>query len=251
MRGISKLILAATAPLFVGAAHAGEVKIAVASNFLATMEQLADDFEEETGHTARVSGGSTGKLFAQIQHGAPFDVFFAADVSRPEKLDEAGLIAEGSRFTYAVGQIALWSPEPGVAKDGEKALKEQDFEHLAIANPKTAPYGLAAKHVLEHYGVWDDVVDRTVRGENIGQTFQFVKTGNAEIGFVALSQIHDPNKPVSGDYWLPSQDLYPKVEQQAVILESAADNDAASEFMDFVRSEKAAEVIESYGYAIP
>lgn len=233
------------------AAGAAEVKVAVASNFLATMEELAEAFQAETGHVARVSGGSTGKLYAQIQHGAPFDLFFAADVKRPRLLEEEGRIAEGSRRTYAVGQLALWSPKGGVADNGEAVLRAGDFRFMAIANPKTAPYGLAAKRVLEHFGLWKQIKSRTVRGENIGQTFQFVKTGNADIGFVALSQVSNPHKPVQGNFWVPPQNLYPKVEQQAVILKTAEDKAAAKAFMDFLNTDEARGIITAYGYAIP
>ena len=169
---------------------AEEVRIAVAANFLATLNEIVTTFEQDTGHVAVVSSGSSGRLYAQIKNGAPFDVFFSADVTRPKLLEEEGLAVQGSRFTYAVGQLTLWSPGPTMIEGNGKAmLLSDDVEHVAIANPKTAPYGAAAKEVLQALGLWEPIQDRLVRGENIGQTFHFVFSKNAQLGFVALSQV--------------------------------------------------------------
>jgi molybdate transport system substrate-binding protein len=231
-------------------AHAGEVKVAVASNFSAAIHAIQPEFEQATGHDMRISTGSTGKLYAQIRNGAPFGVFLAADTRRPRKLDEAGAVAEGGRFTYAQGRIALWSPDPeGV--DGPETLAKGDFQHLAIANPKTAPYGLAAKQTLKALGHWTDLQGRIVRGENIGQTHQFVSTQNADLGFVALSQISGPNQPAAGSRWLVPQERYDPIRQQAVLLADAEGNAAARALVDYLRGPEAAAVIRSFGYAIP
>jgi molybdate transport system substrate-binding protein len=247
--GISKAV-AAFALLATLPAQAGEVKVAVASNFSAAIHALKPQFEQATGHDMRISTGSTGKLYAQIRNGAPFGVFLAADTRRPRKLDEAGAVAEGGRFTYAQGRIALWSPEPGRV-DGPDTLAEGDFQHLAMANPKTAPYGLAARQALKALGHWTDLQGRIVRGENIGQTHQFVASGNADLGFVALSQISGPNEPAQDSRWLVPQERYDPIRQQAVLLADAADSDAARALVDFLKGPKAASVIRSYGYALP
>ena len=174
-------------------AYAEDVRIAVATNFLATLNEIATTFEKDTGHSAVVSSGSSGKLYAQIIHGAPFDVFLSADSKRPKLLEDDGLAVTGSRFTYAVGRLTLWSSDPDMIKgNGKDVLTNNRFTRLAIANPKTAPYGVAAKSTLQALGLWDYLYDRLVQGENIGQTFQFVYSKNAEIGFVALSQVLDP-----------------------------------------------------------
>jgi molybdate transport system substrate-binding protein len=243
-------ILAACAlvPLLASPVQAGEVRAAVASNFSAAIQVLKPKFEAATGHQLRISTGSTGKLYAQIRHGAPFAVFLAADTRRPRKLDEAGLTAE--RFTYAQGRIALWSPDPQQVA-GPEVLARGDFRHLAIANPKTAPYGLAARQTLQALNHWQDLQGRMVRGENIGQTHQFVASGNAELGFVALSQISGPNEPAKGSRWLVPQEHYDPIRQQAVLLKEHASQPAARALVDFLRGDRAAQVIRRFGYALP
>jgi molybdate transport system substrate-binding protein len=231
-------------------AHAGEVKVAVSSNFSAAIHALAPKFEQASGHEVRISTGSTGKLYAQIRNGAPFGVFLAADTRRPRKLDEAGFVAADGRFTYAQGRIALWSPNPEQVA-GRGTLAKGDFRHLAIANPKTAPYGLAAKQTLQALGHWTDLKGKIVRGENIGQTHQFVASGNAALGFVALSQISGPNRPAEGSRWLVPQTHYDPIRQQAVLLTDHADNSAARALVDYLQGAEAASVIRSYGYALP
>ncbi|MFA9460230.1 molybdate ABC transporter substrate-binding protein [Thiohalorhabdus methylotrophus] len=231
-------------------AHAGEVKVAVSSNFSAAIHAIQPDFEAATGHHMRISTGSTGKLYAQIRNGAPFGVFLAADTRRPRKLEEAGEAAPGGRFTYARGRIALWSPDPRQV-DGPGTLAKGDFRHLSIANPETAPYGLAAQQTLQALGHWEDLKGAIVRGENIGQAHQFVASHNAELGFVALSQISGPNRPGEGSRWLVPQSYYDPIRQQAVLLADAADEPAARALVDYLRGPEAAEVIEAFGYAIP
>ena len=241
------LLLALTLTL---PAHAGEARIAVASNFNAAIHALKPKFEAATDHTLTVSTGSTGKLYAQIRNGAPFDVFLAADKRRPRKLDEAGHVADGGRFTYAQGRIALWSPEPERV-EGPETLAEADFRHLAIANPETAPYGLAARQTLKSLGQWRALQGRTVRGENIGQAHQFVAGGTAELGFVALSQISGPNEPEQGSRWVVPERHHEPIRQQAALLAGAGDKPAARAFVDFLHGAKAAEVIRSFGYTVP
>ena len=231
-------------------AHAGEVQLAVASNFRSAIQAIQPKFEDATGHRLRISTGSTGKLYAQIRNGAPFDVFLAADTRRPRKLDEAGEVAPEGRFTYARGRIALWSPDPERV-DGRGTLTDADFRHLAIANPRTAPYGLAARQTLKALGRWSQLRGHTVRGENIGQAHQFVASGNAELGFVALSQISGPNRPESGSRWRVPQRHYDPIRQQAVLLSEAADSAAPRAFVEFLRSPDAAEILRAFGYGVP
>jgi len=243
-------VLAALTLALAVPAQAAEVKVAVAANFSAAIRALQPKFEAASGHTMRISTGSTGKLYAQIRNGAPFGVFLAADSRRPRKLDAGGYVAEDGRFTYAQGRIALWSPAPDRVK-GPATLARTDFRHLAIANPKTAPYGLAARQTLQALGHWQALRGRIVRGENIGQTHQFVASGNADLGFVALSQISGPNRPEAGSRWLVPQRHYAPIRQQAVLLADAADNPAARALVTYLRGPEAAAVIRAFGYTVP
>ncbi|REJ79591.1 MAG: molybdate ABC transporter substrate-binding protein [Acidobacteria bacterium] len=217
-----------------------EIRIAAAANFKQPAAELVRIFQEETGRNVTLTTGSTGSLYAQIENGAPFAVFLSADSERAEKLESAMPAASGTRFTYAVGKLVLWSPKKGMVDDLGTVLNGE-FNKLAIANPKLAPYGKAAEEVLRKMEIWDKVKGRIVRGENVGQTFQFVSTGNADIGFVSLSQV----KGKGGSFWLVPQELYTPIEQQAVFL---SEDEGAIEFRDFLRSERAKEVIRSYGY---
>ena len=228
---------------------AAEVMVAVAANFTDATRDLAPLFEKATGHTARISFGSTGKLYAQIEHGAPFQVFLAADSKRPRKAEREGLAVPGTRFTYAQGKLVLWSAGTDTFSDGEQYLKSLEFSRAALANPKTAPYGLAAQQVLQHLGVWEQAKPKLVQGDSIAQTFQFVATGNAEIGFVALSQVTAWKKP-PGSAWKIPQGYYQPIAQQAVLLKKGEDNPAASAFLDFLRSPEAHKVITGYGYGV-
>lgn len=234
--------------LSAGWAMADEIRVAVASNFAGAIKRVAERFEVHTDHKVTLIFGSTGKLYAQIKHGAPFDLFFAADARRPELLDTEGVALPGSRFTYAIGKLVLWSPMAGYVDLQAKVLKQGGFRHLAIANPRLAPYGKAAQEVLQARGLWDALQGRMVRGENIGQAFHFVRSGNAELGFVALSQAKQPGQPIEGSWWEVPQTLYTPIAQQAVLLK---ENEAARAFLVFVQSEAAQEIIKGYGYGIP
>ena len=205
--------------LTLSSALAEEVRVAVAANFLATFQVVAKNFEQTTGHTLLVSPGSSGKLYVQIQNGAPFDLFFSADSQRPQLLEQEGFAVAGSRFTYAVGRLTLWSADPLlIAADGKTTIEQGNFEYLAIANPKTAPYGQAAVQTLKALHLWEAVKGRLVRGENIGQTFQFVFTQNAQLGFVARSQVLDPKLKNKGARWDVPHHLHSPLIQQAVLL---------------------------------
>ncbi len=240
------LLLSLAAP-----AAAEEAVVAVAANFTEVVERLEADFERDSGHTVTFVAGSTGKLYAQITNGAPFDVFLSADQERPERLEKERLAVAGSRFTYATGRLALWSSEPGrVGGDGAATLRQGEFRRLAIANPALAPYGAAAKETLEKLGLWDRFKDRIVMGETIGQAHAMVASGNAELGFVALSSVLSPRTATKGSRWDVPPDLHAPIHQDAVLLSRAAGNAAARGFLDFLRSEKARAVIRSYGYSI-
>ena len=225
--------------------QAAEIRVAVASNFSDAIKEIAGMFEQQTGHRITLAFGSTGKHYAQIINGAPFEAFFAADVRRPKLLDEEGVARPGSRFTYAVGKVVLWSPVPDRIDTGGNGLGAGDFKYLAVANPKLAPYGKAAEQILRAQGVWDTLRTRMVRGENIGQTFQFVSSCNAELGFVAYSQIKRPGATIEGSFWEPPQSLYSPIEQQAVLLK---EDPVARQFLDFVKSDAVREIIQEYGY---
>lgn len=223
-----------------------QVRVAAASNFRVTLEEIGAEFEKQFAHDVVLIFGATGKHYAQIVHGAPFDLFFAADAERPERLDAEGLAVPGSRFTYAIGRLALWSTdEQRVDKDG-RVISQGHYRHLAIANPELAPYGRAARETLQSLGLWETVSGRLVTGENIGQTFQFVASGNAELGLVAWSQLQGAG--MGGSWWLVPETLHQPIEQQAVQLRPGA---AAESFMAFVRSAKAVEIIRAHGYGVP
>jgi molybdate transport system substrate-binding protein len=230
---------------------AGEVNAAVASNFSAPMKQIAALFQQQSGDTVKLSFGSTGKFYAQIKGGAPFDVFVAADTATPQRLDDEGLTVNGSRFIYALGNLVLWSAQPGYVDDQGAVLRKGDYTRLSIADPKLAPYGMAAKQTLEKLALWNSIRNRMVMGENITQTYQFVATGNAELGFVALSQVMRDGKVRQGSWWRVPAQMYKPIRQSAVLLSGAKDKAAAQAFLDFLKSKKAAAVIRSYGYELP
>jgi len=231
-------------------AHAGEVAVAVAANFTAPMQQIATAFERSTGHTTQLSFGSTGKLYAQIVNGGPFDLFLAADSQRPAKLEAEGTGVAGTRFTYAVGKLVLWSPDEHMVDPEGQVLGQGRFTHLAIANPKTAPYGAAAMEVLARRGLAETLEARLVRGENIGQAWQFVATGNAQLGFVAASQLFKDGQPLGGSRWDVPADMYSPILQDAILLEHGADNDAAKALVEFLKGDAAAKIIRAYGYGL-
>lgn len=229
-------------------ALAEQVQVAVAANFLAPMQAIASQFKAATGHEAVVVSGSTGKLFAQVQNGAPFEVFISADSKTPKKLAATGLALADTQFTYAKGKLALWSPKADAVKD-ESALKG-DFAHLAVANPKTAPYGAATMEVLAKLGLTDAVSGKIVEGENIGQTFQYVATGNAELGFVALSQIYKDGKLSKGSAWVVPAEYYSPLTQDAILLKKGENNPAASALLTFLQGDQAKTIIQQYGYML-
>jgi molybdate transport system substrate-binding protein len=230
------------------AAQDRDITVAVASNFTAAAERIAAAFERDRGASVVLSFGSTGKHYAQIVQGAPYDAFLAADVRRPALLEAEELAVAGSRFTYATGKLALWSPRPTLVDAGGAVLDSDRFRFLALANPRLAPYGKAAEEVLRARGLWDSLQGRMVLGSNISQAFHFVSSGNAELGFVALSQIRRPGAASSGSVWLPPQRLYTPIEQQAVLLSDHAD---ARAFLEYLRSDDVRAVIREYGYAAP
>lgn len=231
------------------AAHAGEARVAVATNFLKAMQALAPAFTAATGHTASISAGSTGKLYSQVVAGAPFDVLLAADAATPARLLEEGHAVAGSAFPYAVGRLVLWSRDPGLV-DGDGAVLASDrYRRLAVANPRLSPYGAAAREVLEARGLDGLAGRRIVMGENIGQAWQFVATGNAELGLVALSQVMAPGQEPGGSLWRVPPELHGEIRQDAVLLAPGRDNEAAHAFLAWLRTPAAQATIRAFGYA--
>ncbi|MCL7943176.1 molybdate ABC transporter substrate-binding protein [Marinobacter sp. ATCH36] len=249
MTATIRSLLALTFLMASAMALAGEVRLAIATNFHDAAETLAAQFSETSGHSTRISYGSTGKLYAQIRHGAPFDVFLAADQERPQLVERNGYGVPGTRFTYAVGKLVLWSPDPEAFADPQAFLRTGDFRSLAIANPATAPYGLAAMQTLENLGLWANLKSRLVRGESIAQTFQFVATGNAKAGFVALAQLRDDHN--GGTRWEVPNHYHDPIAQQIILLERGRENQAARAWLDFLASKQAQDIIRQYGYDIP
>lgn len=245
-----KCVLAFSLFISMPGAQANEISIAVATNFAPTLKILAQSFAANSGHRIHISAGSTGKLFAQIRHGAPFDIFLAADVRHPLLLEQQGLAVQGSRFTYAIGQLVLWSPQTQLIDTHGQVLKNGTFRHLAIANPKIAPYGGAARQVLQGMGLWESLKPRLVQGEDVGQTFHFVASGNAELGFIALAQILGLADADRGSSWRVPQDLYVPLEQQAVLLTRGAAKSGAADFLSYLRGAEAGAIIKQHGYAI-
>ncbi len=243
------LALVAAAMLGPGPARAAEALVAVASNFAEAAARLESDFERATGHELKIVTGATGQLFAQVTKGAPFDMMLAADQERPARLEAMGHAVAGSRFTYATGQLVLWSPDPDrIGADGAAAIAAGDYRHIAIANPDLAPYGRAARQALENLGLLAEVKDRIVMGQNAGQAFSMVATGNAELGLVARSHAVSPRNEQPGSLWAVPASLHDPIRQDAVLLARAADNPAARAFLDYLGSDAAQAVIETYGY---
>ena len=232
------------------AAQADEVQVAVAANFTAPMQQIAAEFEKDTGHKAVLSFGATGKFYAQISNGAPFEVFLSADDETPARLEKEQLIAPHARFTYAIGKLVLWSAKEGYVDGKGDVLKNNEFRHLSLANPKTAPYGAAAVETLKKLGLLERIEPRLVQGENIAQAHQFVATGNAELGFVALSQVYKEGKITSGSAWIVPANLYAPMRQDAVLLARGKNNRAATTLLDYLKSGKARAIIKAYGYEL-
>jgi molybdate transport system substrate-binding protein len=231
-------------PLWPTPSTAGQVKVAVAANFTAPMKEISRRFEQQTGHRTIVSYGSTGKLFAQIHNGAPYEVFLSADQERPRLLFEAGIGDEPT--TYAIGQLVLWSADPDLIDDKASVLHASDaFDRIAIANPKTAPYGAAAMQILEALGVREQLMPKLVRGDNIAQTYQFVMTENAQLGFVAMSQVGE-----HGSKWIPPGSIHTPIRQDMVLLDKGRTNAAAAALVDFLRSDDARAITRRHGYLV-
>lgn len=231
-----------------GLAQAEDVTIAVASNFTAPMKAIAARFEKDSSHKVAVSLGATGKFYAQIKSGAPFDVFLSADDETPARLEKEGSAVAGSRFTYAVGRLALWSATAGFVDDKGEVLRSGKFANIALASPKLAPYGAAAVETLTRLGMLAALEPKFVQGESIGQTYSFVATGNAALGFVALSQVFEDGKIKAGSAWIVPATLHSPLRQDAVMLSRGKDNKGAADFMRFLKTETARAVIRSYGY---
>lgn len=248
------LILVALAWALMGTVHADEVQVAVAANFTAPMQKIAAAFEKETGHKAVLSFGATGKFYAQIRNGAPFGVLLSADDEVPARLVKEGMAVPGSAFTYAIGQLVLWSSQSGVVDAQAAVLHEmasgKRSGKIAVADPKLAPYGAAAMQVMDQRGLTAKLRPHFVTGENIGQTFQFVKTGNAALGFVALSQVMVDGSISTGSAWVVPAHLHDPIRQDAVLLKTAQANPAANALLQYLRTDAARTVIRAYGYQL-
>ena len=237
------------------AAQAGEVTVAVAANFTAPMQQIAKAFEQDTGHKAQLAFGATGKFYAQIKNGAPFAVLLAADDETPLRLEKEGLAVAGTRFTYATGRLALWSKQANLVDDKGEVLRSHNFEKLgihkiAMADPKLAPYGAAAMEVINKLGVQAKVIPQLVQGDSIGQTYQFVSSQNAQLGFVALSQISFNGHITQGSAWVVPQSMHTPLKQDAVLLQAGKDNAAARALLKYLQSDVAKTIIRTYGYVM-
>jgi len=250
-----RLLWVLAGSLIGAATQAGEVMVAVAANFTAPMQKIAQAFEQDTGHKAQLAFGATGKFYAQIKNGAPFAVLLAADDETPARLEKEGLVVAGSRLTYATGRLALWSKSPNMVDDKGDVLRSNSFNKLgihkiAIADPKLAPYGIAAMEVINKMGVQAVVTPKFVQGESIGQAYQFVSTENAQLGFVALSQISFDGRITQGSAWVVPQSMHTPLKQDAVLLNPGKDNTAALALLKYLQADKAKTIIRQYGYAL-
>ncbi|MES3020494.1 MAG: molybdate ABC transporter substrate-binding protein [Pseudomonadota bacterium] len=243
-RCLPLLVLAAWANL----AHADDVQVAVAANFAGPMQKIAAQFERDTGHKAIVVSGATGKFYAQIKNGAPFEVLLSADDETPARLEKEGAALAGTRFTYAIGKLVLWSAASDVVDEHGGVLRNGNFKHLALANPKVAPYGAASVQTLTALGLLESLQAKFVQAENIAQAYQFVATGNAAVGFVAMSQVYEGGKLRSGSAWVVPATLHSPIRQDAVILQKGKGKPAAAALMKFLQSEPIRMLIKSHGY---
>jgi molybdate transport system substrate-binding protein len=225
--------------------------VAVGANFSKPMTEIAAEFAKTTGHSAKLSFGSSGKFVSQIENGAPFEIFLSADESGPEKLEQSGLAVAGTRFNYALGKLVLWSATDNYVDDQGKVLSNGSFKHIAIADPKLAPYGAAAVEVIKNLKLSDKLKPLLVQGENIAQTQQFISTGNAELGFIALSQVYENGKISNGSGWIVPDQLHAPIRQSAVLLNLGAENPAAQALLSFLNSTTAKAIISRYGYDLP
>jgi len=229
---------------------AAEVSVAVAANFAAPMKKIAPLFEKDTGHKAIVSLGSTGSFYAQIKNGGPFHILLSADDETPLKLEKEGLGIAGSRFTYATGKLVLWSKQARLVDDEGHILKTGNFQRIALANPKLAPYGLAAVETLTQLGLLQTLQAKIVQGDNIAQTYQFVVTENAQLGFVALSQVYADGKISQGSAWIVPSQLHSPLKQDALLLNPGKNNPAAEALMNYLKTDKAKGIIRAFGYVV-
>jgi molybdate transport system substrate-binding protein len=225
--------------------------VAVAANFSKPMTEIAAEFEKATGHSAKLSFGSSGKFVSQLENGGPFEVLLSADEKGPQKLIQDGLAVPSSQFTYALGKLVLWSAKPGYVDDQGKILTTGGFKHLALADPKLAPYGAAAAEVLKKLGLFEKLQPLFVQGENIAQTYQFISTANAELGFIALSQVIENGKIATGSGWIIPSNDYAPIRQGAVLMKKGAENPAAPALLDYLKSAPALAIIKKYGYDLP
>jgi molybdate transport system substrate-binding protein len=228
--------------------RAEQALVAVAANFSAPMQQIALAFQKDTGHQLRLSFGATGGFYAQIKNGGPFDVFLSADQLTPQKIEAEGLGVPQTRFTYATGQLVLWSKQDGLVDDKGQVLRSKNIQRIALANPKLAPYGAAALEAMTQLGLLDELKPKLVQGDNIAQTYQFVSTQNAQLGFVALSQVFADGKITSGSGWVLPSSLYKPILQDAILLKNGKDNSAAKALMLYIKGDKAKEMIKRFGY---
>lgn len=243
-------VLSVMGLLWCGASAAAEAHIAVAANFAEPIKAVAAVLKKTTGHTLKVTVGATGKLYAQIKNGAPFDVLLAADSKTPAQLEADGLTQAGSRFTYATGKLVLWSADATKVDAQGEVLRTGHFRKLAYASPKVAPYGAAAVQAMNQLGLTAALTPKLVQGESIGQTFGFIYTGNADLGFVAMSQVLEGGQLKSGSLWVVPQNLYQPLRQEAVVLQRAANNPAAQALMALLKSPNIKDLIRSYGYDV-
>ncbi|MCM3565656.1 molybdate ABC transporter substrate-binding protein [Hydrogenophaga intermedia] len=248
VRGLRAPLLGLSLAMWITGAHAAQATVAVAANFAEPMRAVAEVLRKTTGHTLEISVGSTGRLYAQVRSGAPFDAMLAADQRVPEQLEADGLAVPGSRFTYATGKLVLWSADAAQVDARGDVLRSGAWRKLAIANPKTAPYGAAAIEAIDKLGLATGITPRLVQGESIGQAHNFVFTGNAEIGFVAMSQVLQGGRLKGGSMWVVPQALYTPIRQDAVLLKRGEHNEAARALMQLLRSESVKALIRSYGY---
>ena len=250
-----RLLWVLAGSLIGAATQAGEVMVAVAANFTAPMQKIAQAFEQDTGHKAQLAFGATGKFYAQIKNGAPFAVLLAADDETPARIEKEGLAVAGTRFTYATGRLALWSKSPNLVDDKGEVLRSNSLNKIgihkiAIADPKLAPYGIAAMEVINKMGVQAVVTPKLVQGESIGQAYQFVSTENAQLGFVALSQISFDGRITQGSAWVVPQSMHTPLKQDALLLNPGKDNAAAHALLKYFQADKAKTIIRQYGYAL-
>jgi molybdate transport system substrate-binding protein len=245
---ISRTVITLVLLLFGQASWSATVLVAVAANFSKPMTEIVSQFEKATGHSAKLSFGSSGKFVSQLENGGPFEVLLSADEKGPEKLEQAGLTAPNTRFVYALGKLVLWSATPNFVDDEGKILMTSNFKHLALADPKVAPYGAAAIDVLKKMKLLEKLQPLFVQGENIAQTYQFISTANAELGFLALSQVIENGKIVGGSSWIIPDNLHAPIRQGAVLMKKGAENPAARALIDYLKSIPALAIINKYGY---